>query len=201
MEVSRLDAGVAAMAWEPVDVRDLVGKALDLRGWTDRVEVLPGEPVETWADPRRLDGIVANLVGNALEHGEPPVRVAVAVAGAHVTVTVTDAGPGIPPDKIDSIFERFFKADPSRSRGGSGLGLAIARENAHLHGGDITVESPPGHGSRFSATLPLRAEPPADGPAPAASQPVLVAQPLPVRDRADTTTRHDALVVKRRRSR
>ena len=202
MEVSRLDAGVAAMAWEPVDVRVLVGKALELRGWTGRVEVVAGQRVETWADPRRLDGIVANLVGNALEHGEQPVRVTVAAA-PDVTLTVTDAGPGIPRDKLDSIFERFFKADPSRSRGGSGLGLAIARENAHLHGGDIAVASEPGRGTRFTVTLPLRTEPPADGAAvaPAAGRPPVVAQPLRRGDRVDTTIRHDALVVKRRRSR
>ncbi len=198
MEVSRLDAGVAAMAWEPVDVRELVGKALELRGWTGRVEVVPGERVETWADPRRLDGIVANLVGNALEHGEPPVRVVVTAAGKDVTLSVTDAGPGIPAEKLESIFERFFKADPSRSRGGSGLGLAIARENAHLHGGDIFVSSQPGRGSRFTCTLPLRTEPPLDGEAPRA---VAVAQPLPGGDGSEKTSRHDAVVVKRRRSR
>lgn len=198
MEVSRLDAGVAAMAWEPVDVRELVGKALGLRGWTGRVDVVPGARVETWADPRRLDGIVANLVGNALEHGEPPVRVTVGATGAQVTLAVDDAGPGIPAEKLESIFERFFKADPSRSRGGSGLGLAIARENAHLHGGDITVASSPGRGSRFTCTLPLRTEPPGEGEE---VRRLAVAQPLPGRDRSDTTARHAAVVVRRRKSR
>ena len=198
MEVSRLDAGVAAMAWDPVDVRELVGKALELRGWTGRVEVVPGPRVETWADPRRLDGIVANLVGNALEHGEPPVRVMVSTSGDDVILSVTDAGPGIPAEKLESIFERFFKADPSRSRGGSGLGLAIARENAHLHGGDIFVSSEPGRGSRFTCRLPLRTEPPRDGEAPRA---VAVAQPLRGGDGSEKTSRHDAVVVKRRRSR
>ncbi|HVL27015.1 MAG TPA: HAMP domain-containing sensor histidine kinase, partial [Acidimicrobiales bacterium] len=234
MEISRLDAGVAAMTWEPVDVRELVEKALARRGWEDRVEVVAGERVGTWADPRRVDAIVANLVGNALEHGGPPVRVAVVAAGQEAAVTVSDAGPGIPPEQLGSVFERFYKADPSRtrdgrSRGGSGLGLAIARENARLHGGDVTVASDPGRGSRFTATLPLRSGPPGPGPAwperrdgpgperrgrPAwperrgreEQEAAVVAEPLPGGDASEKTARHDAVVVKavvvkRRRSR
>ncbi|HVM01103.1 MAG TPA: HAMP domain-containing sensor histidine kinase, partial [Acidimicrobiales bacterium] len=216
MEISRLDAGVAAMTWEPVDVRELVEKALARRGWEDRVEVVAGERVGTWADPRRVDAIVANLVGNALEHGGPPVRVAVVAAGQEAAVTVSDAGPGIPPEQLGSVFERFYKADPSRSRdgrsrGGSGLGLAIARENARLHGGDVTVASDPGRGCRFTATLPLRSGPPGPGPAwpergGREATAAVVAEPLPGGDASEKTARHDAVVVKavvvkRRRSR
>src|SRR5205807_470900 len=105
--------------------------------------------------------VVANLVGNGLAHGEEPVTVTVAASEQSITVAVDDSGPGIPADHIDHVFERFYKADPSRSRGGgSGLGLAIARENAHLHGGDIAVETMLGRGSRFTFTLPRRSAPP-----------------------------------------
>lgn len=162
MEISRFDAGVPAMAWEPVDVGRLVKGALEARGWSDRVGVAAAGDAETYADARRLDTIVANLVGNALEHGAPPVTVTVGSgAGGTVVVAVDDSGPGIPASQREQIFDRFYKGDPSRSRGGSGLGLAIARENAALHGGRITVESLEGHGSRFSLVLPRRDAPPA----------------------------------------
>jgi two-component system sensor histidine kinase MtrB len=201
MEISRFDAGVPPMAWEPVDVSQLVRGALEVRGWTGKVETELAPGATTWADPRRLDAVVANLVGNAIEHGEPPVRVTVAESAYEVTITVSDAGSGIPAEHLAHLFDRFYKADPSRSRGGgSGLGLAIARENARLHGGDVAVSSGPGRGTRFTCTLPRRSAPPEDGPAPPPAA-AAVAQPLPAGDRAETTARHDAVVAKRRRTR
>jgi two-component system sensor histidine kinase MtrB len=191
MEISRFDARAAGMAWEPVDLGQLVRGALELRGWTDRVEVevSGAEPVTTYADPRRLDAVVGNLVGNAIEHGGPPVRVTVQGRPGEVSVTVSDAGPGIPADHLDHVFDRFYKADPSRSRGGgSGLGLAIARENARLHGGDIAVTSEPGKGTTFTCTLPRRSSAPDAQSAPPA--PVApVAEPLPAGDGGVTTAR------------
>jgi two-component system sensor histidine kinase MtrB len=179
MEISRLDAGAAPMVWEQVDVRSLVASALAARGWSDRVDVAPPDPSApppvTVADPRRLDAIVANLVGNALEHGAPPVRVVVSATDAEVHVAVSDAGPGVAAADRTRVFERFFKADPARPGGrGSGLGLAIARENARLHGGDITVSGPAGGGATFTLAVPRR-----------------VAEPLPAGDVAVTTARHD----------
>ena len=180
MEISRLDAGAAPMAWEPVDVVHLVTAAVASRGWSGsqvHVATSNAEGATTVADPRRLDAIVANLVGNALEHGAPPVRVLVTATAEEVVVVVADAGPGIPPDHLARIFDRFYKADPARPGGrGSGLGLAIARENARLHGGDLTVSSPPGSGATFTLRLPRR-----------------VAEPLPAGDRSVTTARHDAV--------
>ncbi|MGH9226268.1 MAG: ATP-binding protein [Acidimicrobiales bacterium] len=196
MEISRFDAGVPAMAWEPVDVGRLVVGALEARGWGGKVEVdaPPGGVATTWADPRRVDAVVANLVGNALRHGAPPVRVEVTVpAGAQlVDVTVSDAGAGIPAEHLAHLFDRFYKADPSRSSGGgSGLGLAIARENARLHGGDVSVVSERGLGTRFTFTLPRRTAAPADGEVPPP-----VAERLPAGDVAETTARHDVFVNK-----
>ncbi len=191
MEISRLDAGVAAMAWEPVDVAELVNGALGSRGWLSRVDARLEAGVVVDADPRRLDAVVGNLVGNAFEHGRPPVRVALWGDDTAVRLEVADGGQGIAPEHLAGVFERFYKADPSRPRSaGSGLGLAIARENARLHGGDVTVANRPGAGAVFTVVLPRRA--------PSGSE--AVADPLPAGDRMVTTARHDGLVdaMKRR---
>jgi two-component system sensor histidine kinase MtrB len=175
MEISRLDAGAAPMAWEQVDVGALVAAAVDTRGWTGQVGQGVDGAVTTVADPRRLDAIVANLVGNALEHGRAPVRVQVSGGADEVVVVVSDGGSGIAPDHLGRVFDRFYKADPARPGGrGSGLGLAIARENARLHGGELTVASPAGAGATFTLRLPRR-----------------VAEPLPAGDAPVTTDRHD----------
>jgi two-component system sensor histidine kinase MtrB len=92
-------------------------------------------------DPRRFDVIVANLVGNALSHGAPPVLVDAVLRPSGLTVTVRDHGAGIPQEAIGHVFERFFKAGAGRARSeGSGLGLAIAKANAQLHHGTISVQ-------------------------------------------------------------
>lgn len=108
-----------------------------------------------FTDPRRLERIVANLVGNALEHGGPGVRVLAARNGVHAFIEVTDAGPGIAPEHLPHIFERFYKADSSRAGSGSGLGLAIAQENARLLGGEIQARRDMAIGSQFRLILPL----------------------------------------------
>jgi two-component system sensor histidine kinase MtrB len=145
---------------QSVDVAALVQGVVRSRGWEPQVNVAGGHRPIVPTDPRRLERIVANLVGNAVEHG----------GGAHVRlgggdgggalVAVADDGPGIPPEFQPRLFERFSKADPARAAGGSGLGLAIARENAALLGATIAVASRPGHGATF--TLHLPAAPPPD---------------------------------------
>ena len=100
---------------------------------------------------RRSSDLVANLVDNALEHGGSHVEVRLGEG----VVEVVDDGPGISPEHLPHVFERFYKADESRSGGGTGLGLAIAQENARLLGGAIEVESTPGAGSRFTLRLAL----------------------------------------------
>jgi two-component system, OmpR family, sensor histidine kinase MtrB len=154
MEISRLDAGEARVREEPVDVGSLVATAVRSRRWDDRVSIDRDSVVVT-TDPRRLERIVANLIGNALEHAGRDVAVRVARDGLGAFVEVTDTGPGIPPDRLPHVFDRFYKADSSRAGPGSGLGLAIALENARLLGGDLDVWSEVGRGTRVTLRLPM----------------------------------------------
>jgi len=147
MEISRFDAGAESVQAEEVDVPALVRATVRARGWEDRVR-LEGDGLRVTSDPRRLERIVANLVDNALEHGGATVSVRI----GEDEIEVADDGPGIPSEHLPHVFERFYKADVSRSGGGTGLGLAIARENALLLGGELQVASD-GRGTRFTLRL------------------------------------------------
>jgi signal transduction histidine kinase len=152
MEISRLDAGAEAVHNEPVDLATLTGAIVRARGWDGRVRLEADETaIET--DPRRVERILSNLIGNALEHGGDRADVRVGRENGRAFVEIADHGPGIPPEHLPHLFERFYKADPSRTGRGSGLGLAIAHENARLLGGAIEVWSEPGMGSRFTLRL------------------------------------------------
>ena len=127
------------------------------------------EPAVVRGDEMQLRQVVANLMANARLHTPPatPVRVSVKAGGGRAVLQVADEGPGIEPEVAARVFERFFRADPSRSRaaGGSGLGLAIVAAVVDAHGGSASVESEPGRGSRFLVELPLAPQPPdGDGP-------------------------------------
>ncbi|MDT0265309.1 HAMP domain-containing sensor histidine kinase [Streptomyces sp. DSM 44915] len=159
MEVTRFDAGTAKMVLDDVNIADQVTACIDARAWLDAVHLDADRSITARLDPRRLDVILANLIGNALKHGGSPVRVTVRESaterGRLVTVEVADEGPGIPEDVLPHVFDRFYKASASRPRSdGSGLGLSIALENAHLHGGDITVHNDPTGGAVFTLRLP-----------------------------------------------
>jgi signal transduction histidine kinase len=117
---------------------------------------VPDEPVRVVLDRRRLERILGNLLDNAREHGEAAaVEVRLVVGGDTLHLTVADRGPGVPVHELPHVFERFHKADPSRSRGGSGLGLAIAREHAELLGGTLDATLRDGGGLRFELQLPV----------------------------------------------
>ena len=111
------------------------------------------------ADVDRLDQVLSNLVDNAIKYGRPRGTVTVGATIAspgQVEVFVQDDGPGIPPEALERVFERFFRVDKARSReqGGTGLGLSIVKHIIQGHGGRVWAKSEPGHGATFSFTLP-----------------------------------------------
>ncbi|SFY50948.1 sensor histidine kinase [Streptomyces sp. F-1] len=155
MEVTRFDAGTARLVLDDVDVADQITACIDARAWLDAVELDADRGIHARLDPRRLDVILANLIGNALKHGGSPVRVSVREASDSVVIQVRDHGPGIPEEVLPHVFDRFYKASASRPRSeGSGLGLSIAMENAHIHGGEITAANSPEGGAVFTLRLP-----------------------------------------------
>lgn len=167
MEVTRFDAGTARLVLDDVDVADQVTACIDARAWLDAVELDAARGMMARLDPRRLDVILANLIGNALKHGGSPVRVSVRSVGGELVIEVRDNGPGIPEAVLPHVFDRFYKASASRPRSeGSGLGLSIAMENAHIHGGDITAANVPDGGAVFVLRLPheVSEDPDEDGP-------------------------------------
>ncbi|MEV6227174.1 HAMP domain-containing sensor histidine kinase [Saccharopolyspora shandongensis] len=156
IEISRFDSGTARLDRQETDLGELITGTLRTRQWGDRVETDLPSGIVAEVDGRRVDVIVANLVGNALRHGGPPVRVRLRSAGGQAVVEVTDNGPGLPEAVLPHVFARFYKADAARTRSeGSGLGLSIAMKNAALHGGIIEAGNQPGGGAKFTLRLPL----------------------------------------------
>ncbi|MDR6862230.1 MtrAB system histidine kinase MtrB [Phycicoccus sp. 3266] len=165
LEISRFDAGAAALEAEDVDLRDVVARAVDsaralAERWGTVITVTVGEGrMSAEVDARRVERILRNLLVNAVEHGEgKPVDVAIASNATAVAVTVRDHGVGLRPGEAALVFNRFWRADPARARttGGTGLGLAISLEDARLHEGWLQAWGEPGNGSCFRLTLPRR---------------------------------------------
>jgi two-component system sensor histidine kinase MtrB len=163
LEISRLDAGVADLLGETLDIRTTVTDVVTAlqpvaeRASTELRLELPAEEVFAEIDPRRVERIVRNLITNALDHGEHrPVQVRVAADEDAVAVVVRDHGLGLQPGQEELVFTRFWRGDPSRTRrtGGTGLGLAISLEDARLHGGWLQAWGALGYGSVFRLTLP-----------------------------------------------
>ncbi|WP_240665973.1 MtrAB system histidine kinase MtrB [Agromyces sp. LHK192] len=163
LEISRYDAGSVELATEPTNLVHLAGDAIEsmhelARGRGSELRlVAPGGHLDAAVDPRRVMRIVRNLVGNAIEHGEGrPILVAVDSDAQAVALSVRDYGLGMTEEETDRVFDRFWRADPSRQRtiGGTGLGLAISLEDAVAHGGRLDVWSKPGVGTVFRLTLP-----------------------------------------------
>ena len=156
LEISRYDAGAAALDATPTDLVPLVHRVVDAaqplaerKGSRLDLSGVPPGPVVAEIDPVRLERVLRNLVVNAVEHGEGrPVEVSVAGDADTVAVLVRDHGVGLQPGQAGMVFTRFWRGDPSRARttGGTGLGLAIALEDARLHGGWLQAWGRPTRG-------------------------------------------------------
>jgi two-component system sensor histidine kinase MtrB len=166
LEISRYDAGVARLESETADLRGVVGAAVSANAVLaerqgSAIDVItPDEPVPVDMDSRRVERILRNLIGNALDHGEGRrIEVTVAADRDAAAVTVRDHGIGLRPGEAGLVFNRFWRGDPSRSRltGGTGLGLAISLEDARLHDGWLQAWGVRGHGAQFRLTLPRQA--------------------------------------------
>lgn len=163
LALARADAGVPIRRM-PVELDrvllDVVGEARHLAKG-QRLEIGPVEPTLVTGDPDRLRQLLLILLDNAIRYTPAPGRVTVALrhSGQEAEVQVGDEGVGIPADDLPRVFERFYRADPARSRdpGGSGLGLAIAQWIVARHGGRVTLESRPGKGTVAAVVLPAGA--------------------------------------------
>lgn len=163
LEVSRYDAGAVELDLEPTNLVHLVEDAIESmeplaqeRGSDLRLVALGGY-FDVEVDARRIRRIVRNLLGNAVEHGEgAPIVLTVDSNESAIALAVRDHGIGMTPTQTPRVFDRFWRADPSRRRtiGGTGLGLAISLEDAALHEGTLEVWSEPGVGTCFRLTLP-----------------------------------------------
>jgi signal transduction histidine kinase len=171
LDLSRLESGTAELVREPVDVAALVERvrseiavARGERGAAVSVAVADDLP-RVDGDRERLHQVLYNLLDNAVRYTPDDGRVTVRASseGTAIRVEVEDTGPGIPEDQRARVFERFYRLDPSRSRGdgGTGIGLAIARSIVEAHDGRIWVDAAPEGGSRFVVELPIGAGAPA----------------------------------------
>jgi signal transduction histidine kinase len=168
LDLSKLETGDVPLEREPVELAPLVAQVLSEievarpeRGATVRQD-LPGDLPPVFADRERVHQVLFNLLDNAVRLTQAGGHVTVTAArhDGSVDVTVADTGPGISPEDLPRVFERFYRVDASRSRddGGTGIGLAIARSVVEAHGGRIWADSEPGKGSTFTFELPVAAE-------------------------------------------
>ncbi len=178
LEISRLETGTVDSHLERVALADFTARVTASAGYAHVPVEVGRHANDTWVevDKRRFESIVTNLLDNARLHGGGAVRVGVDRMGEVAMVWVDDAGPGVPFDQRDHIFERFARGPNSNEIPGTGLGLALVSEHARLLGATVTVRTSPEHGARFAVTLPVGHEdgagesPDPDG-APADEQP------------------------------
>ncbi|HET9592973.1 MAG TPA: HAMP domain-containing sensor histidine kinase [Solirubrobacterales bacterium] len=173
LDLARSDAGRLSIRPQPTEVAPLVEDVVrTMRGQTEAAsqrlteQVEPGLPLID-VEPDRIRQILVNLLTNAHEYTPEGASIGVAAraVGAEVEISVSDNGPGIPPDQLERIFERFTRGDAGLTQrvGGTGLGLAISKSLVELHGGSISAESTVGQGSTFHVRLPIATAAAADG--------------------------------------
>jgi len=168
LDLARLEGGGGTLTLEDVAVKELFGRVADRHGPAIRdrhitleVAVRPHD-LTVYVDGQRLEQALQNLAANALRHTPEGGRLALAAeeTAAGVKLTVRDSGPGIAPEHLPHIFERFYKADAARSAtplSGSGLGLSIVQAIIARHGGTVTASNAPEGGAVFEITIPRRA--------------------------------------------
>lgn len=161
MDISEAETGVLHLQREPIEVRALLSEAVEL--YEDvadakkiRVTLEPGEPVTVRGARDRLRQAFANLLDNAIKYtnAEGSVTLRARAEDGTAVVTVTDTGPGIAPQDLPRIWDRLYRADPSRSERGLGLGLSLVKAYVQAHGGTVEAASEPGRGSTFTVRLP-----------------------------------------------
>jgi PAS domain S-box-containing protein len=165
LNLSRIESGAAKLELESVELPELLQAVVEAFGKQAsdkdvRVELdLPPDLPRVRADADRIYQVMVNLLSNAVRFGRAGSEVAVSASpeDGFVRISVRDSGPGIAPGQLSRIWERFHRADSSRSRqdGGTGLGLAIVRSIVEAHGGSVSAESEVGKGSTFSFTVPV----------------------------------------------
>jgi len=166
-ELTLAEAGQLTLVRQSADVTEIVRRAVaaaqppaEAKGLTLEAKLPEGQAMAEVA-PERVGQVLRNLLSNAITHTSEGGRITVDLVddGDELHIGVADTGDGIPPEDLPYVFERFYRADPSRVRatGGAGLGLTIARRLVEAHGGTIGVESEVGKGSRFTFTLPKKA--------------------------------------------
>ncbi len=165
LTLSQIETGEIKMHFEHFNIVESAGEVLDqLESKADKkklelsLDEAYDQPIFVYADSELIYRVLINLVSNAIKYtDEGKVGLGFEVEGDHVVVAISDSGPGIPPEHLGRIFERFFRVDKSRSkeRGGTGLGLAIVKHIMEAHDSKVSVTSTVGKGSVFSFRLPL----------------------------------------------
>jgi signal transduction histidine kinase len=159
LEMSRMDAGVAALQLDPIEPTALVDAVVEMTGSEDvTIEIADDVPQVIVADKRRLGRSLMSLIENAAKYAGGATRIEVTLAGDRIRFAVEDAGPGVPVPERRHVFGRFARGEEARSGAvaGSGLGLALVEEHTRLHGGSVHVDDAAGGGARFVLELPIR---------------------------------------------
>jgi signal transduction histidine kinase len=162
LDLARYEAAGVTLVTEDVSVAELFDRVVARHEQAAREKqvaiqvVLPDEEMELEGDGRRLEQALQNLAANALRHTPAGGRITLAAEqdAHHTALRVSDTGIGIAPEHLPHVFDRFYKADPSRTAPGSGLGLSIVKAIVERHGGRVTATTRDGGGTAFEITLP-----------------------------------------------